>query len=174
MEVKGAALLYTLATLSVTFAGFAALLLMLRQSAGASLSALDRFLARTIVGHFFWLAAGAIIPPVLGLYELPEPLIWKGSAVLFGLPMLAILLTYQRRRIAATGSSAPPRILIVFVGVGSLSLVAMIAAIFANFAYSATVYASAIAVNFITHCYAVVTALEVILSQQLDRTSKGG
>jgi hypothetical protein len=72
MEVKGAGLLYTLATLSVTFAGFAALLLMLRQSAGAGLSALDRFLARTVVGHFFWLAAGGIFPSVLSLYELPE------------------------------------------------------------------------------------------------------
>ena len=37
MEVKGAALLYTLATLAVTFAGFAALLVIIRQSAGSAL-----------------------------------------------------------------------------------------------------------------------------------------
>jgi hypothetical protein len=95
MEVKGATLLYTLATLAVTFAGFASLLLIIRQSVGATLSALDRFLARTIVGHFFWLAAGGIFPSVFGLYDLADALVWKASALLFGLPMLALLLTYQ-------------------------------------------------------------------------------
>jgi hypothetical protein len=174
MEVKGAALLYTLATLSVTFAGFAALLLMLRQSAGAGLSPLDRFLARTIVGHYFWLTAGAVFPAVFALYDLPEPVVWKASALLFGLPMLAILLTFQRRRIAATGKPAPTRIMIVFIGFGSLSLVAMLGYVFGNFAHPAAAYASAITVNFVTHCYAVVTALEVILSQQASTKRKDG
>jgi hypothetical protein len=173
MDVKGAALLYTLATLSVTFAGFAALLLMLRQSVGAGLSALDRFLARTVVGHFFWLAAGGIFPSVFSLYELPETWVWKASALLFGLPMLALLLTYQQRRIAATGKAAPPLIVFVFMGIGSLSLAAMIGYVFGNFAYPAAAYASAITINFVTHGFAVVTALEVILSQQSGATRKG-
>jgi hypothetical protein len=172
MEVKGAGLLYTLATLSVTFAGFAALLLMLRQSAGAGLSALDRFLARTVVGHFFWLAAGGIFPSVLSLYELPEQWVWRASALLFGLPMLWLLLTYQRRRIAATGKAAPLRIVIIFIGLGSLSVLAMIGYVFANLAYPAAAYASAITINFVTHGYAVVTALEVILSQQASAIPK--
>jgi len=47
MEVKGAAVLYTIATIAVTFAGSAALLLIVRQSAGGALSALDRLLARS-------------------------------------------------------------------------------------------------------------------------------
>lgn len=174
MEVKGAALLYTLATLSVTFAGFAALLLILRQSAGGTLSALDRFLARTIVGHYFWLSAGSVFPAVFALYDLPEWVVWKAAALLFGLPMLAILLTFQHRRIAATGKAAPTRIVIVFIGIGSLSLVAMIGYVFGNFAHPAAAYASAITVNFITHCYAVVTALEVILSQQAKAKRKDG
>jgi hypothetical protein len=38
MEVKGAPLLYTLAALMITFAGFSALLLAVRQAAGAKLS----------------------------------------------------------------------------------------------------------------------------------------
>ncbi len=128
MEVKGAALLYTVATLAITFAGFAALLLIVRQLAGGSLTALDRFLARTVVGHCVWFAAGALIPSTLALFDLPEPLVWKLSALLFGLPMLALLLTFPRRRIAATGHGAPPSVLVVMVGLGSLSLVAMIAA----------------------------------------------
>jgi hypothetical protein len=46
MEVKGAAVLYTIVPIAITFAGFAALLPFVRQSAGGALSALDRLLAR--------------------------------------------------------------------------------------------------------------------------------
>jgi hypothetical protein len=165
MEVKGATLLYTLATLMVTFAGFAALLLAVRQSAGAGLSALDRFLARTVVGHFFWMAGGALFPPLLSLYDISEPLVWKVSALAFGLPMLALLLTFPRRRLAATGQAAPPIILAIFVGLGSVSLVAMIGYVFGNLAHPAAAYVSALTINFLTHAFAFVIALEVILRQ---------
>jgi len=165
MEVKGAALLYTLATLAVTFAGFAALLVMLRQSAGSALSALDRFLTRTVVSHLSVIAAGALLPPILTLYGLPELLVWKIAAVVFGLPLLAMLFSYGHRRHAATGKPAPPMIMVVFVGVGALSLVAMIAAIFLGLAPPAAVYTTALTVNFLTLAFAFVVALEVILRQ---------
>jgi hypothetical protein len=165
MEVKGAAVLYTLATLMITFAGFAALLLIVRQSAGAALSALDRFLARTVVGHFFWMAAGALFPPIFALYDIPDSWVWKVSALLFGVPMLAILATYPQRRVEATGKHTPPVILAVFVGVGSFSLAVMIGYILLDFARPAAAYVSALTVNFVTHAFAFVVALEVILRQ---------
>jgi hypothetical protein len=171
MEVTGAPLLYTLATLAITFAGFAVLLLALRQAAGAPLSTLDRFLARTVVGHFFWIAAGALFPAALGLYTESSPFIWKTSALLFGLPMLGILLSYPRRRFAVTGKRAPPSILILFLGAGSLSTAIMIASVFSGFSHPAAAYASAILVNFVAHGIAVVVALEVILRQQ-ERVTK--
>jgi hypothetical protein len=166
VEVKGAALLYTLATLAVTFAGFAALLLIIRQSAGGGLSPLDRFFARTVVGHFFWLAAGAIFPPLLALYDLSEPMVWKASALLFGLPMLALLLSFPHRRRVATGQPVPLRILIVMVVAGALSVAAMIAMVLTNVAVPFAVYATAIVINFLTYVFAFITALEVILQQQ--------
>lgn len=166
MEVKGAALLYTLATLAVTFAGFAALLLIIKQSAGGALSPLDRFFARTVVGHFFWLAAGAIFPPLLALYDLSEPVLWKASALLFGLPMLAILLSFPHRRRAATGLPVPLRILIVMVGGGALAVAAMMALVLTGFPHPEAAFATAIFVNLLTHVFAFITALEVILMQQ--------
>jgi hypothetical protein len=170
MEVKGAALLYTFATLAITFAGFAALLLIVRQLAGGSLTALDRFLARTVVAHCVWFAAGALVPSTLALFDLPEPLVWKLSALLFGLPMLALLLTFQRRRIAATGHGAPPIVLVVMVGLGSLSLAAMIASVLAGYAYAAA-YAAALLFNFLALAFAFVVALEVILREREDHKS---
>jgi hypothetical protein len=59
MEVKGATLLYTLAGLMITFAGFSALLFVVRQAAGARLSLLDRYLAKTVMTRIFVLTAAA-------------------------------------------------------------------------------------------------------------------
>ena len=72
MDLPGTVYLYTLATLMVTFAGFSALLLMIRQAAGAQLSPLDRFLTRTVVGNLFVLTGGALLPPLLQLCGLSE------------------------------------------------------------------------------------------------------
>ena len=57
MEFKGATLLYTLAGLMITFAGFSALLLFVRPAAGAKLSLLDRYLAKTVMTYVFVLTA---------------------------------------------------------------------------------------------------------------------
>jgi len=53
VEVKGANFLYALATLMITFAGFSALLLSIRQTLGAGLSLLDKVIVKTILVHFF-------------------------------------------------------------------------------------------------------------------------
>src|SRR5580704_18278272 len=90
MEFKGATLLYTLAGLMVTFAGFSALLLALRPAAGAKLSRLDRYLAKTVMTYTFVLTAGALLPSLFALYDIEEEWIWRGSSVLFALPMLSL------------------------------------------------------------------------------------
>jgi hypothetical protein len=168
MEVKGAALLYTLATLAVTLAGFAAILLVLRQAAGGALNALDRFIAKTIVGHLFMVMGGALVPPMLAGFGLPDAWVWKSSALAFGLPMLAILLTYQRRRIATTGQAAPRVIVVVMMALGSASIAAMIGCIFAGLPHPEAAYISAVGINFLTHACSFVVALEVILGQSDD------
>ena len=93
-------------------------------------------------------------------------MVWKVSALLFGLPMLAILISFPHRRRAATGSPVPTRIFIVMVVGGALAVAAMIALVLAGFPYPAAAFASAIVVNFLTHVFAFITALEVILMQR--------
>src|SRR5271170_4804157 len=106
MELKGSTLLYTLAGLMITFAGFSALLLTLRPAAGARLSLLDRYLAKTVMTYIFVLTAGALLPALFALYDIQETWIWRGSAVLFALPMLSLHVSAPtppggRRRTAA-------------------------------------------------------------------------
>src|ERR1700733_9821092 len=126
MEFKGASLLYTLAGLMITFAGFSALLLTLRPAAGARLSLLDRYLAKTVMTYIFVLTAGALLPALLALYDVQEKWIWRGSAVLFDLPMLSLQVTYPRRRRKVVGKGPPPAIFSVFVVFGSAVTLAML------------------------------------------------
>ena len=126
MEVKGAALLYTLSGLMITFAGFSALLLALRQAAGARLSLLDRYLAKTVMTYVFVLTAGALLPALFALYDVQENWIWRGSGAIFGLPMLYLQVTYPRRRRKVVGKGPPPPIFAVFVVVGSAVTLAML------------------------------------------------
>jgi hypothetical protein len=75
MEFKGATFFYTLAGLMITFAGFSALLLVLRPAAGARLSLLDRYLAKTVMTYIFVLAAAAaaaLLPGLFALYDIQE------------------------------------------------------------------------------------------------------
>ena len=168
MEVKGATLLYTLAGLMITFAGFSALLLGLRPAAGARLSLLDRYLARTVMTYIFVLTAAALLPALLALYDIQEEWIWRGSAVLFALPMLPLQVTYPRRRRKVVGQGPPPAIFAVLVVLGSAVTLTMLGYILAGLPYSAAAYITALTIDFFTVVFGYVTALDVIIQQPLE------
>src|ERR1700730_2076160 len=136
MEIKGATLLYTLAGLMITFAGFSALLLALRPLAGARLSLLDRYLAKTVMTHIFVLTAGALLPALFALYDIQETWIWRASGVLFALPMLSLQVTYPRRRRKVAGEGPPLAIFAVFVVFGSAVTLAMLGYVLEGLPYS--------------------------------------
>jgi hypothetical protein len=168
MEVKGATLLYTLAALMITFAGFSTLLLTLRPAGGARLSLLDRFLARTIMTHVFILTAGALLPALFALFYIEETLVWRCSAVLFALPMLFLQLTYPHRRRKVVGTGPPPSILAVFVVLGAVVTLVMLGYILGGFKYSAAAYISALTIDFFTVLFGFVVALDVIMQQPME------
>jgi hypothetical protein len=168
MEVKGAALLYTLAGLMITFAGFSALMLTLRPAAGAKWSLLDKYLARTVMTHIFVLTAGALLPPICALYDIPETWIWRVSGVLFALPMLLLQVTYPHRRRKVIGSGPPPAIFAVFVVLGAVATLAMLAYVLADLQYSAAVYITALAIDFFTTVFGFMIALNMIIEQPME------
>lgn len=168
MEIQGAPLLYTLAGLMITFAGFTALLLALRPAAGAKLSLLDRYLAKTVMSYVFVLTAGALLPPLFALYDVPEKLIWKGSAAIFGLPMLCLQATYPLRRRKVVGKGPPPLVFWVFVVVGSAVTLAMLGYVEGGFRCDGAVYVTGLTVDFFTVAFAYVVALDVIMQQPIE------
>jgi hypothetical protein len=174
MEVKGATLLYTLAGLMITFAGFSALLFVIRQAAGARLSLLDRFIAKTVMTYVFVLAAAALLPTLFALYDIQEKWIWRGSGVLFGLPMLSLQVTYPRRRRKVVGEGPPPAIFAVFVVFGSAVTLAMLGYVLVGLQYSAAVYITALTIDFFTVVFGFVAALDIIMQQPMEVSERPG
>lgn len=168
MEVKGATLLYTLAGLMVTFAGFSALLLGLRQAAGARLSMLDRFLAKTVVTQLGILTAAALLPPLLALYDIPESAIWRVAAVMFTLAQSGFLLSFPHRRRKAVGAGPPTAVFWIFVVFGTVVMAAMLVYVLAGLHYAAAAYVTALIVNLGTLAFAFITALDVIMRQPAE------
>jgi hypothetical protein len=168
MEIKGATFLYTLAGLMITFAGFSALLLAVRPAAGAKLSLLDRYLARTVMSYIFVLTAGALLPALFALYDVQERWIWRASGVLFALPMLSLQLTYPRRRRKVVGTGPPPAVLAVFVVLGSAVTLAMLGYILEGFQYGAAAYITALTIDFFTVVFGYLVALDVIMRQPME------
>jgi len=168
MEITGSSFLFTLAGLLVTFAGFTALLFGLRQGAGARVSQLDRFIAKTVMTFSLVLTAGALLPPLLAFYPVPEAWIWRGAAVLFGAPMLALQLSYPRRRRRAVGSGPPPAIFAVLVVLGSAATLAMLVYILAGLPRAAAAYITALTVDFFTVAFGFLSALDIVMKQPTD------
>ncbi len=168
MEFKGETFLYILAGLMITFAGFSALLLALRPAAGARLSLLDRYLAKTVMTYIFVLTAGALLPALLSLYGIQEKWIWRGSGVLFALPMMSLQVTYPHRRRKAVGTGPPPAIFAVLVVFGSAATLAMLGYVLGGLEYSAAAYITALTVDFFTVVFGFVIALDVIMQQPTE------
>jgi hypothetical protein len=172
MEFTGSTLLYTLATLMITFAGFSALLYVIRQAAGATVSLLDRYIARTVMTYTFVLAAAALLPALLALFDVQEIWIWRISGVLFALPMLALQATYPMRRRKAVGTLPPPAILAVFVVFGSAVTLSMLVYVLVAVEHSAAVYITALTIDFFTVVYGFVNALDIIMQQPAQLSDK--
>src|SRR5271170_2754376 len=168
MEFKGVTFLYTLAGLMITFAGFSALLLAVRPAAGATLSLLDRYLAKTVMTYTFVLTAGALLPPLFALYDIQEKWIWRGSGVLFGLPMLSLQVTYPRRRRKVVGKGPPLAVFAVFVIFGSAVTLAMLGYVLVGLQYSAAAYITALTIDFFTVVFGFVVALDVIMHPPIE------
>ena len=165
MEVEHAGLLYTLATLMITFAGFSTLLLSVRPATGAKLSLLDRFIAKTVMTHIFVLAAAALLPALFALFEAPETWIWRCSVVLFALPMLCLQVSYPYRRRKLLGKWPPFPILAVFVVFGAVVTLATLGYVLAGMQYSAAAYITGLTIDFFTVVFSFVVALDVIMQQ---------
>ena len=107
MESPGTTYLYTLALLGMTFMGFAAIVMLLRQTLGRHLRAFDVLFARVYMEFALIVSMGAMLPPLLMLWELPIGAVWRLSSGLVGIPLLGIALEALRRAVRLWGFFFP-------------------------------------------------------------------
>jgi hypothetical protein len=107
MEVTGAAYLYTIAVIGITFIGFSAIVMMLRQTSGQSLQRFDILIAHVYMEFGLIVSVGSLLPPLFSFWELGPQMVWRVSSVLVGASLLLFSLTYPPRRRKAIRESLP-------------------------------------------------------------------
>jgi hypothetical protein len=107
MELPASGYLYTLALLAMTFVGFTAIVMIVRQSLGNSLSRYDALAARFFMVWGFVIAYSAMMPPLLAMFDVRHAVIWGASSAVGGLLLLSLSLSYPILRSRATGGRAP-------------------------------------------------------------------
>jgi hypothetical protein len=98
MELPASAYLYTLATLAITYGGFAALFMLFRHNLDRERAHYDAFVIRGVVQKGFVVAASAMLPPLLFYCGLSQPLTWRIACVVAGLLQALFLVTWIPRR----------------------------------------------------------------------------
>jgi hypothetical protein len=126
MELPGAAYLYTLATLSMTFVGFCAIVIVLRQTIGKELSGWHVVLMRLYIETGFWAAAFSMLPALLALCGLPQAAVWRTASIVIAVVMVAYAAAYPRRRRAMTAEPVPLRRWLPIVTVSLLVIVSLL------------------------------------------------
>src|SRR5215469_7608202 len=79
MELPGANYLYALATVSVTFVGFSALLLVFRETIGGRMTGYDSYFTLSFMQAGFIVAAGGLLPQLLAFYEMSHTSVWRAE-----------------------------------------------------------------------------------------------
>jgi hypothetical protein len=109
MEAPGATYLYALATLAMTFAGFCAIVIVLRQAIGKELSGFHVVLTSLYLEAGLATTAFCMLPPLLAWCGVPMQVVWRASSGVIILAMVLYGWAYPRRRRVRTLDRLPSR-----------------------------------------------------------------
>jgi hypothetical protein len=112
MEIAGAGYLYTLALLSITYAGFAALFMLFRQEQGGRMAEYDAFLIRGVVQKGFIVTACSMLPPLLAYCDLPLDKVWRLSSFSAGALQVLFLINWVTRWVRTKGLPTSPWLMV--------------------------------------------------------------
>jgi len=114
--------LLCLAALSLSFAGFSAVVVTLRGALGGEISDRHLRLVRLYIEGGLLVTALALVPALLNLLPISDSLIWPVSSAAAASIFTVLLLSQFRRRRAVEGGRFPPWVIIIY----AISLVAVV------------------------------------------------
>lgn len=107
--------LLRLATLSLSFVGFSAVVVTLRGALGAKLADRHVRLVRLYIEGGFLVTALALVPTLLNLLHFPDTITWPLSSAAAALIFTFVLLIQFRRRRAVEPGRFPPWVVVSFI-----------------------------------------------------------
>jgi len=122
MDTTAIDYLLRLAALSISFVGFATIVVTLRRGLGGELSPFHLLLVRVYIEIGLIVAVGAIIPTLLNLFTLPNRTVWQLSSATAGIIAPAFLIRYLRRWRGVGPDPMPTRVYVRYV----VSIIAVI------------------------------------------------
>src|SRR5882757_4158207 len=126
MDLPGAGYFYTLAQVGITFAGFAAILMTLRQMRGASLSKFHLWVAQSYVTSGMVTAMNALLSPLLFGMGFSERMTWQIASVLIAAQSIVLIVLAPSQWRAAEGGPLLTRVK-VHMALGPLLNAALLA-----------------------------------------------
>ena len=114
----------SVATLSITYAGFAALIVIFRQIIGGGVSNYDVFIIRAVLLRSFIVICCALLPASLALFDLSQSAIWRVSSIVAAVMHALFILTHRARRRAVTDVPTTTWALVTH-GLSALTVIAL-------------------------------------------------
>ncbi len=102
MELPHAVYFYTLAQVGITFAGFATILMALREMRGSGMSKFHLWVAQSYIQSGLVTAIAAMLSPLLYGLGLSETLTWRVASIIIAIPSLLMLFFAPRQWRAKT------------------------------------------------------------------------
>ena len=106
--------LLRLATLSLSFVGFSAVVVTLRGALGGEISERHLRLVRLYIEGGFLVTALALVPTLLHLLHVPDTVTWPLSSAAAASILSFVLLIQFRRRRKVEGARLPPWVVIIY------------------------------------------------------------
>jgi hypothetical protein len=136
--------LYAMTAVGMSFAGLSVLTMILRQMLGGKMTKFDSFVARTWVHLGFMITFGAILPPLLALFGISAPLVWRIACGLMAVILLPWAVTFPRRRRATNPTPLPLQVISFVAAMHLVALALAISALTVPVARLAGVYAASL------------------------------
>jgi hypothetical protein len=155
-----------MAIIAMTFIGFSAIVMLLRQTLHGKLSRLDLLIAQAYMEFGLMISVGAMLPPPLMFWELPPTMAWRGASGLLAIPILAFAATYPARRRRVSHQPTPLYVRINVSIVYLIGLIFLIVAAGALQERSAAVFLTALTAFLLFAVSAWLRVLNLILARR--------
>ena len=163
MELPGTSYLYNLTMISVTFAGFAALIAAFRQMVGGHLTRYDAFLIFSALMRSLIVIISALLPPLLALFKLSAPVIWRVSSLTAAILIALFTLFWPLIRRMMTDTPFPIMAKLYFYIQALTAIFLLIVALGIPFEPAAGHFAAGVSLFMLTSWLAVLLSLEILV-----------